>query len=94
MTPNDNGAVLCSLPAGSPTSPDWSARVRTNSGTIVMEDHKLAYRIDEAVKASGIGRTKLYEAIAAGQITTRKCGNRTLILRRDLAQFLENLQAS
>jgi excisionase family DNA binding protein len=55
---------------------------------------KLAYRIDEAVKATGVGRTKLYEAMAAGQIQARKFGNRTLILRRDLEQFLDSLKVA
>lgn len=55
---------------------------------------KLAYRIDEATRASGIGRTKLYEAIKAGDLQPRKAGSRTLILREDLERFLRNLQAA
>lgn len=42
---------------------------------------KLAYRIDEAVAATGIGRTSLYEMIKAGALKTRKIGRRTLIER-------------
>ena len=52
----------------------------------------LAYRIPDAVRATGIPRTALYEAIGAGRLKARKDGNRTLILRRDLEAFLEGLQ--
>jgi excisionase family DNA binding protein len=47
--------------------------------------------ISEATSIAGIGRTKIYEAIAAGEIKARKLGKRTLILRSDLKQFLESL---
>ena len=35
--------------------------------------------VPEASHVSGIGRTKLYEAIGAGQLEARKYGKRTLI---------------
>lgn len=54
------------------------------------ETHKLAYRIDEAVKASGLGRTFLYERIASGELKSVKIGGRRLIMRSDLVAFLEN----
>jgi excisionase family DNA binding protein len=47
--------------------------------------------IAEASAAAGIGRTKLYEAIADGRLMARKLGKRTLILRDDLRQFLAAL---
>ena len=43
------------------------------------------------VYVAGIGRTKLYEAIGAGQLEARKYGKRTLILRDDLRRFLTSL---
>lgn len=52
------------------------------------ESHKLAYRIDEAVKASGLGRTFLYERIASGELKSIKVGGRRLILREDLVRLL------
>jgi hypothetical protein len=55
---------------------------------------KVALTIPQAVHASGIGRTKLYEYIKRRLLTTRKAGKRTLILRADLEQFLSNLPAS
>ena len=45
----------------------------------------------EASIVSGIGRTKLYEAIAAGQLTARKYGSRTIVLRGELLRFLKSL---
>lgn len=52
------------------------------------ETNKIAYRIDEAVKASGLGRTFLYERIADGTLKSIKVGGRRLILREDLMHFL------
>lgn len=45
----------------------------------------------EASIVSGIGRTKLYEAIAGGQLTARKYGSRTIVLRGELLRFLTSL---
>lgn len=56
--------------------------------------NKLAYTIPEAVEASGIGRTKLYEFIKLGTITPKKAGKRTLILVADLEKMLSDLPAS
>ena len=47
--------------------------------------------IAEASHVAGIGRTKLYEAIGAGQLAVRKFGKRTIILREDLTRFLAAL---
>ena len=45
----------------------------------------------DASIVSGIGRTKLYEAIANGELKARKFGARTIILRADLLVFLSSL---
>jgi excisionase family DNA binding protein len=47
--------------------------------------------ISEACAFAGIGRTKIYQAIADGSLKARKCGKRTLILRDELRQFLNSL---
>lgn len=47
--------------------------------------------LDQASTVSGIGRTKLYEAIGHGKLTARKFGKRTIILRDDLLDFLAAL---
>lgn len=54
----------------------------------------LAYTVEEARTASGIGRTTLYEAAKAGRLRMTKVGGRTLILREDLQRFLGDCRAS
>lgn len=49
--------------------------------------------IEEAQTATGIGRTKIYEAINSGALKARKFGKRTLILKSDLEEFLRNLES-
>jgi excisionase family DNA binding protein len=51
------------------------------------------FTINDAVKASGIGRTTLYQEIKAGRLRAVKRGRRTLILADDLRQWLETLPA-
>jgi excisionase family DNA binding protein len=51
----------------------------------------IALTIAEACSASRIGRTRLYEAIRAGELRARKHGKRTLVLNDDLRQWLESL---
>ena len=50
---------------------------------------KLAYRMDEAVQVSGLGRTFLYEYIGSGKLPSIKIGGRRLILHDDLLAFLK-----
>ena len=54
---------------------------------------QLALSIEEACNATGLGRTKLYEAINSGALCARKLGKRTLILQSDLQAFLTGLQS-
>ena len=49
---------------------------------------KLAYGIAEAVTATNVGRSRLYEEIRAGKLKTFKVGNRTLIAADDLMSWL------
>jgi excisionase family DNA binding protein len=51
----------------------------------------LAYTINDAVKVSGLSRTKLYELASTGRLSFRRCGRRTVILADDLRALLENL---
>ena len=47
--------------------------------------------VPEACRFSGLGRTKIYQAIAEGRLKARKYGKRTIILRNDLQEFLTAL---
>ena len=49
---------------------------------------KLAYGIAEAVQATNVGRSLIYEEIRAGRLRTFKIGNRTLIATDDLEAWL------
>ncbi len=54
----------------------------------------LAYTILDAAKASGLGRTTIYELISAGKIEARKAGARTLIPADSLRRYIASLPAA
>jgi excisionase family DNA binding protein len=49
----------------------------------------IAVRVQKACRRTGIGRSKLYELIAAGEIEIVKVGTITLILIDSLQSFVE-----
>lgn len=51
----------------------------------------IAVTIPEAVKATGMSRSALYEAMKRGDLTARKAGRRTLISFSDLEAYLASL---
>lgn len=53
----------------------------------------LTVRIPEACRITGIGRSKLYELIAAGEIETIKVGALTLVPVAGIERFLERCAA-
>lgn len=48
--------------------------------------------INEVCTATGLGRTKVYEAINSGALKARKLGKRTIILADDLTSYLSGLE--
>lgn len=54
-------------------------------------DTKISLSIAEAVKASGIGRTTIFDMIKTGRLPAKKLGARTIILCSDLEHFVANL---
>jgi excisionase family DNA binding protein len=48
---------------------------------------KHAYRVNEACWALGIGRTKLYELVKAGELRLIKIAGRTLVPRSELERL-------
>ena len=48
----------------------------------------IAYRIPDASRATGIGRTTLYKLISGGELPIVKIGTRSLIRRIDLEDLL------
>ena len=53
----------------------------------------IAVTIPDAVKASGMSRTSIYEALKRGDLSARKAGRRTLISFADLQAYLASLPA-
>jgi excisionase family DNA binding protein len=53
----------------------------------------IALTIPDAVKASGLSRTSLYEALKRGDLTALKCGRRTVIPRAALEAYMAGLPA-
>lgn len=53
----------------------------------------IAITIPDAVKATGMSRTSIYDALKRGDITARKAGRRTLISFADLEAYLDSLPA-
>jgi excisionase family DNA binding protein len=51
----------------------------------------IAVTIPDAVKASGMSRSSIYEALKRGDLSARKAGRRTLISFADLQNYLAGL---
>lgn len=57
-------------------------------------ENRIAVTLPEAIALSGIGRSTWYEIFKSGKLKPRKQGKRTLILVRDLQNYLESLPVS
>lgn len=51
----------------------------------------IAMTIPDAVRASGMSRSSIYEALKRGDLSARKAGRRTLIAFADLQAYLASL---
>jgi predicted site-specific integrase-resolvase len=56
-----------------------------------FEMQKITVTLREATELSGIGRSSLYKLFKEGKLTPRKAGSRTLILVRELEDFVNDL---
>jgi len=56
----------------------------------MSEPHKFAYTVDEAVKLTPFGRTRLYEVINSGELPSRVKGRRRYIMHDDLMTWLRS----
>ena len=63
-------------------------RTTTGAATLPFSD-RLACTIAEACKATGLGRTKVYELIGEGCLETTRVGRRRLVFVRSLRTLLE-----
>ena len=55
--------------------------------------YQIAVTIPDAVKATGLSRSRIYEALKRGDLSARKAGRRTLIPFADLEAYLASLPA-
>jgi hypothetical protein len=50
---------------------------------------RISCTIPEACAATGLGRTKLYQEIAAGRVQTNKMGTRVLVIVKSLEHIID-----
>jgi len=55
---------------------------------------KLLYTVPEVAEMVGLGRSKLYELIAAGELESVRIGRATRVPASALARFVEDLRES
>ena len=53
-------------------------------------DNKLAYGIEEAAQAIGVGKSTIWRWVHDGRVKTIKLGGRTLIRREELMRLLDD----
>lgn len=53
---------------------------------------RMAYRVREAADILAISRSRFYELVAAERIRILKDGARTLVRRRELERYLDELE--
>jgi excisionase family DNA binding protein len=51
-------------------------------------DQRLSLSVDDASMVTGLGRTKLFEAIRSGALPSVRVGGRRVVLVEDLRQYL------
>ena len=60
-----------------------SANIPANDG------HPLAYSVEAAARALGVGKSTVWRMVADGRIRTFKLGARTLIRREELTRLID-----
>lgn len=62
----------------------------TPDGVSASRLEPISIRIPEAVRLTGISRSRIYELLGSGDIEYAKVGNSTLILVESLRRFIHN----
>ena len=57
-----------------------------------MQESPLSYTIDGAVRATGLARSRLYDAIRDGSLRTFLAGRRRMVTSKALEQFVAKLE--
>lgn len=57
-----------------------------------MKETRLSYNINGAIEATGLTRSRIYEAIREGTLKTFTAGRRRMISAKELATFVTKLE--
>jgi excisionase family DNA binding protein len=60
-----------------------------SNSTSVPFAEKFSCTVDEAMSATGLGRSKFYQLIRAGTLETRRVGKRRLVLISSLKKLVD-----
>ncbi|NIK34437.1 excisionase family DNA binding protein [Xanthomonas arboricola] len=52
-------------------------------------EERLTYSVDEAARATGLGKSNFYKILASGEIESFTIGKRRMVSARALRQFIE-----
>ena len=63
--------------------------MQSNPHPQVSNFEPLTYRIKDACRVVGIGRSKLYELVAEGRLTIVKIGGRSVVRRTELQRLID-----
>jgi len=66
----------------------------TSSIAIIPFQERVTCTVPEALRVTGLGRTKLYELIGQGSLTTLKIGRRRLIVVESLLALIPSPSTS
>jgi hypothetical protein len=89
VRPNQQGRTTVNI-----SNNELQRRAEQRRQSLEFNRQKLAYTIPELVSDSGVGRSKIYEEIAAGRLKVKKLGKRTLVLHGDAIAWLASLPAA
>jgi len=65
----------------------------TGATDMAAPSQAVCVRIDRAMRMLDIGKTKLYELIADGELETIRIGRRTLIMQQSIDDLIERLRS-
>lgn len=76
------------------TRPPIKTTRSSGSSASARPTERITVRVPRAAELLGIGRTKLYELIAAGEVDVVKLGRATLITMRSIEALIDRHKAS
>ena len=73
-----------------PTSETQSAETVNSAAPISIND-RMFFTRDEVCEVLNVGRNKFYKMVNAGDLVARTHANRTVVLKQDIENYLNNL---